>query len=87
MKIGQEASRYIGLASERNRISYRQLSEPAPGPGRAVRWFRMGRIQGRTQEFFPGGGGKIIYIRWEKQARARSARAGGGCGRGVFLHF
>ena len=31
-----------------------------------------------------GGGGKIIYnILWEKQAMARSARAGGGCGRGV----
>ena len=41
--------------------------------------------QGRTQGFFrgEGGGGKIIYnIRWEKQARARRARAGGRCGRG-----
>ena len=40
--------------------------------------------QGRTQDVFPGGGGKIIYnIGWKTQTRARSARAGGGCRRGV----
>ena len=44
MKLGQEASR-LGLASERYRISYRQLSESAPAPAaHAVRWFGTGRI-------------------------------------------
>ena len=30
-------------------------------------------MQGRTQEFFPGGGGKIIYIFEGKRKRGREA--------------
>ena len=36
--------------------------------------------QGRTQDFFPGGGGKIIAQYSREKA---SEGSGGGCGRGV----
>ena len=70
MKGSGNKNTFIPVAQKKRNRIFPQLC-------RCNNWY-----QGRTQEFFRGGG-KICNIVGKTQARARSARAGGGSGRGV----